>query len=215
MNLSFIHDYEKDIWCLLNFGKGSNNSETPTEAYLELVSIYGDSPTEINVSNFINTYLSEKNIDVEKHIADCQKSWLPISKTYEKRAETLFGVILPEKISVFLTVNNSYPYNIPENYFFGSFNATTIHRIIMHELWHFYTWYKFGKTEEKKLGAQKYNELKESLTVLLNVVYGDLLPQEMHDVGYPQHQKMRERILELWNESNDIEKLWERISLEF
>ena len=33
---------------------------------------------------------------------------------------------------------------------------------IMHELWHFFTWYKFGD-QMKVLGVKRYNEFKESL----------------------------------------------------
>lgn len=79
----------------------------------------------------------------------------------------------------------------------------------MHELWHFYTWYGLGVDQEEKLGKQKYNDLKEALTVLLNVECNDLLPEGMLDTGYSQHQEIRRTILEFWEKDKDIKKLWD------
>ncbi len=78
----------------------------------------------------------------------------------------------------------------------------------MHEYWHLYTWYKFGVIWEEKLGKQKYNDIKESLTVLLNIECKDLFPENKKDIGYPQHQELREKIIKIWNETKDIDKLW-------
>jgi hypothetical protein len=78
----------------------------------------------------------------------------------------------------------------------------------MHELWHFYTWYGLGSDQEEKLGKEKYNEIKEALTVLLNVVCKDLLPERVIDSGYPQHQELRQQIVEFWNKDRDVHKLW-------
>lgn len=77
----------------------------------------------------------------------------------------------------------------------------------MHELWHFYTWYKFGFEWEEKLGKEKYNNLKESLTVLLNVECVNLLKEKVYDNGYPQHQELRKNILKIWNKNKDIDYL--------
>lgn len=77
----------------------------------------------------------------------------------------------------------------------------------MHELWHFYTWQVFGKDEER-IGKEKYNEIKEALTILLNVECKDLLEEGKEDKGYRQHQELRATILQFWNEKKDIRKLW-------
>ena len=79
-----------------------------------------------------------------------------------------------------------------------------LHLKHIHELWHFYTWYSVGKKLEKELGNVKYNDLKESLTVLLNVECADLMPAGVKDEGYPQHQQMREKILQKWAEHKDL-----------
>jgi hypothetical protein len=82
----------------------------------------------------------------------------------------------------------------------------------MHELWHFYTWYKFGEDEQERLGMEKYNDIKEALTVLLNVECEHLLPEGVTDYGYPQHQELRKEILSLWQENPDIDFIWKKLT---
>jgi len=63
-------------------------------------------------------------------------------------------------------------------------------RNIAHELLHFYTWYAFSEELEKKgVSKEKYNDVKESLTEVLNTDFSDLLREI--DTGYPQHHDLR------------------------
>lgn len=213
MKIHFQYNKEKDIWCLLNKGKSSNNSQNPTKEYRELIAQYGENPSEENVSNFIDNYISAKSISIEDCIGKCQNEWNKISDEYHKRAEQIFGIILPADITAYLTINSRCPYSILENYFFVSagFSTSSAVSTIMHELWHFYTWYGLGPEQEELLGKKKYNDLKEALTVLLNIECADLLPEGERDTGYPQHQLLREKILGIWNKEKDVRKLWEEI----
>jgi hypothetical protein len=208
MKINFQYNKEKDIWCILNKGKSSNNSQSPTKVYEELVSICGNNPTDGDTSVFIDKYISEKNISIRDYVEQYQKDWDVISDEYQKRAEKIFGVSIPEGVTAYLTVNNRCPYHIGSNYFFVRFPSLLTNKTIMHELWHFYTWYGLGPDQEEKLGMEKYNDLKESLTVLLNIECGDLLPEGRQDAGYPQHKELREKIVELWSSEKDIHKLW-------
>lgn len=85
----------------------------------------------------------------------------------------------------------------------------------MHELWHFYTWYKFGIAHQNEIGSEKYNDVKESLTVLLNIVCQDILPTGAEDKGYPQHQETRKKIIGLWKVKPDINFVWDEITRVF
>lgn len=208
MKLFFKHDIEKDIWCLLNKGKSSFNSPIPTKIYEQLVSFSKENPDEKDAQLFIEKYILKNEINIEEIIKGYEQEWQEISNEYQKIAERIFGVSLKHDITVYLTVNNRSPYNIDENYFFVSFPTFSSTKTIMHELWHFYTWQKFGKEWQEKLGKQKYNDIKESLTVLLNVECKELFPLFVIDGGYPQHKEMRDTILRIWNEEKDIEKLW-------
>ena len=84
--------------------------------------------------------------------------------------------------------------------------------VTMHELWHFYTWYGLGVGQEEKLGKQKYNDLKESLTVLLNKECADLFPIDFTDKGYPQHKELREKILKFWSNDKNVFNLWKYLN---
>ncbi len=194
MKLIFEYNKERDIWCLLNKGKSSNNNPNPTKVYELLITKYGENQTEETVSNFIDEYLLGHNVNIKTYIEKYLTEWLQIANEYYKRAEAIFGVTLPQDITAYLTVNNRNPYSIENNFLYVTVPRETVRKNIMHELWHFYTWYRFGVTEEEKLGKEKYNTIKEALTVLLNVECADLMPYGLTDEGYPQHQILRKKI---------------------
>ena len=212
MKLIFDYNRDKDVWCLLNKGKSSNNSSHHTKVYEELVAETGDNPSREDTSRFIDEYFRKNKIVIDYFVKLYLTDWEIIAKEYHKRAETIFGVELPENVTAYLSVNNRNPYSITENLFYVSIPRETVRKTIMHELWHFYTWYGLGVEQEERLGKEKYNEVKEALTVLLNTECADLLPERVYDNGYPQHQELRKKISELWEESNDIHKLWSSIT---
>jgi hypothetical protein len=211
MKITFKYDLEKDVWCLLNKGKSSMNSQNPTKQYQQLRALHGEDPSSEAASSFIDTYFSEKNIDVKKYIDSYQNDWNSVAEEYTKRAEQIFGVSLPQDVIAYLTINSRCPYSLEENYFFVTVPTYPYiaRKTVMHELWHFYTWYAFGIEQEEKLGKEKYNEIKEALTVLLNIEYADLLPEGITDTGYSQHAELRNKILSLWAQEKDIHKLWD------
>lgn len=212
MKVIFEYNQDKDIWCLLNKGKSSINSPYPTKIYEELVKYFGENPIKSNAITFIEKYFSNNNINKNEIIYKYQRDWDIISDEYQKIAEKIFGISLSANINAYLTINNRCPYNIKDNYFFVSIpDELHLRKIVMHELLHFYTWYKFGVIWEDKIGKEEYNEIKESLTILLNVECKDLLPEGIIDKGYPQHKELRKKIISLWKETKDIDKVWNNL----
>ena len=212
MKIIFAYDQEKDIWNLLNYGKGSHNRAVPTVVYEKLVNFSGGEPTESSARDFIPQYLKENDVVLAEYIAAYQKDWNSVANEYLEPAEKIWGFALPQDVTAYLSINNRCPYDI----FGGTFYMTVpaLHRLrqtVMHELWHFYTWYKFGFEWEEKLGKAKYNDLKEALTVILNIEFRNLMPEGATDKGYPQHAELREKITEIWNETRDIEAVWNRL----
>lgn len=212
MNIFFTYDRAKDIWCIANKGKASNNSPKPTKIYELLEAKHGSNPTEETIGGFINSYLQENNISTLESINQYEAEWREVADEYHQRAEAIFEIKLPEEITVYLTINNRCPYNIAENLFYASFPSESVRLTIMHELWHFYTWYGLGVDQEEKLGKETYNDLKEALTVLLNEECADLMPEGIRDNGYPQHSELRTEIQKLWTEKRDISWVWNKIS---
>ena len=81
----------------------------------------------------------------------------------------------------------------------------------MHELLHFYTWHAFGKKLlDEGLSKLAYNDIKESLTELLNLEFSDLMSGKQ-DTGYPQHQDMRTEIQNFWPVQKDISVLLQKL----
>lgn len=211
MKILFKYNKDKDVWCLLNYGKTSMNSPTPTKMYEALTVECGSTPTQDQASSFIDKYKLANNLIEEEYIKKYTDDWLLVDEKYKEIAERVFGVSLPYDVTAYLTINNRCPYSIEENMFFVQIPAYSSRKTAMHELWHFYTWQVFGKEWEEKLGKQKYNEIKEALTVLLNIECKDILPSGIIDTGYPQHKDLREKITLLWQEEKEIKSLWSKI----
>lgn len=214
MQLTITYNKDKDIWCLMNYGKSSQNSPHPTPQYEQLIKTYGEHPTPEQVSSFIDHYTIERNINISLYVENFKKEWSFLEIEFHKKAEMIFGVSLPHMITVYPTMNGRCPYSIQDNFFYISLESSSGTTTAMHELWHFYTWYVLGVDEKERLGNKKYNELKEALTVLLNVEYKDLLAEGTIDVGYPQHQKLREKILIYWEKDKNIHRLWDYLTSE-
>lgn len=211
MKLTFLYDEDKDIDCLLLVGGGSNNqpgSKTKTyEALLAKVSDIGDRE---KIREFVRGFIHDNGLDPQRNVPVIQKNWDLIGGEFEKRAERVFGLSIADSIDAYLTITGRFPYRIKERYFYVSTKMTNANAVSMHELWHFYTWQRFGLDVEHKIGKEKYNDTKEALTVLLNIECADLMAGEI-DRGYPQHQVLRRQNADIWNINKDIDVVWKVI----
>ena len=207
MQILFKYDENMDMKCLLSKGAGSNNSPTKmTKTYELLVSQVDDLGDETKVKEFIRRFIRENNIDIANNLSEINKNWIEVANKFEEIATRIFRTNLNQDITAYLTITGRYPYDTKENYFYVSLLKTNTNATIMHELWHFYTYAKFGDYIDT-IGASKYNDIKEALTVLLNIECKDLLGEEV-DSGYPQHKDLREKITQLWADKRDIEYVW-------
>ena len=98
MKVTFKYKKDKDIWCLMNYGKGSFNSKQPTKVYEKMVEEFGENIDENKTSNFIDSYLKNNSISVEKFIKEYQDDWDSIDGNYYKKAEEIFGVSLKNDV---------------------------------------------------------------------------------------------------------------------
>jgi len=204
MKVNFLYDEEKDVDCLLSKGPGSHNQpESRTKTFELLVSEVTDLNDRDAVKGFVKNYFLSNQINIQKNIELIQHNWNQIQYEFEKRAEGVFGLKFTDDVYVYLTITGRYPYSFEDGYFYVSADRDNVNKTVMHELWHFYTL--------KKLGKNLDNDTKEALTVLLNVECADLLAGEV-DNGYPQHQELRNKILELWRKSPDIEYVWKEVT---
>ncbi len=204
MKLQFAYDIDKDIE---NFIKGTRsiNSKKPTKFQLAFSEKYGDNFEAEKVKAFIEERNKEIGFDAQKEIIVAEKRWRMIEPTFIERVEKIFGISYPAfLITAYLTHNERCTYNIGQNYFFVKIGSESSNNTIMHELFHFYTWHAFGKRLlDEGLLRSAYNEIKESLTELLNLEFSDLLNGKP-DTGYIRHQEMRTKIRALWGRQKDI-----------
>ncbi len=213
MKVTFVYDPEKDAEILLKFGKGGSHSARPIEAYQALIATAGSEPTQADAKAFVATYPSQIGIDIPSRVREDQAEWDSVADAFTHRAEQVFGVALPHDVIAYLTVSGRCPYNINQNLYFVYMKYPHKARSTsMHELWHFYTWYRLGRIWEAKLGKARYEDLKESLTVLLNIECADLMPEGITDKGYSQHQELRAEIAKAWAATGDIEAVWQRLA---
>ena len=64
---------------------------------------------------------------------------------------------------------------------------------------------------DEGLSKLTYNDIKESLTELLNLEFSDLMNGK-RDEGYLQHQDMRAEIQKMWLVQKDIKVIIEKLS---
>lgn len=203
----FKYDINKDIDNFIRGTRGKNSSK-PTKLQEAYVSQNGTNYDKLKIGKFLESYKEKIVFDPEKSIESLRKNWRKIEKPFLERVESIFKITYPNsQIIAYLTTNQRCTYNILENYFFVNFSLESPNQIIMHELIHFYTWYTlYDDLITAGINENQYNDIKESLTVLLNIEFVDLM-NGVYDNGYPQHIEMRQKVQDLWNKSKDIRKL--------
>jgi len=207
MYINFIYDEGMDIDCLISKGGGSSNQPGKrTKTYEALLDYTNEIENKEKVREFVRLYIKENNLDAEKTTISLQKNWDLISNEFEKRAERVFGLNIMDNVIAYLTITGRFPYNPEKKYFYVSIKKSNANSTAMHELWHFYTHRKFEHTISL-IGQSKFNDIKEALSVLLNIECLDLMNGEI-DNGYPQHQELRRLITETWLKTKDVDEVW-------
>jgi hypothetical protein len=202
LNIVFSYNLERDATNLVKGLRSINNPQpTPIESlYLDYA--HG-SINQQNAILFIREYIVKKNIDVESVTQSIANAWQQVRDPFCNRAEALFQCAPSSNIQGYVTVDTRCTYSIQENHFYISAAGQypTVH--ILHELFHFYTWYGVSIHAPQILLHERYNDLKEALTELLNVLFYDLMDNSV-DKGYPQHKKMRGLIRKLWHQHHNL-----------
>ena len=211
MRLSIAYSKEKDIENFLK-GQGAIDRPKPTVVEGEFNERF-DEFNETNLAVFIEDYTKEEGYSAVGVIEKFKTQWSEVEGEYIKRCEDLFKEKLSLKeMTAYITLNNRCTYNIEGGYFFLSIRAQSAVGTIMHELFHFYTLKAFWETsQEVGLTDLQLNDIKESLTVMLNIEFKDLMGDSV-DVGYPQHMEMREQILKLREQHLSVQEIFTKLA---
>ena len=150
--------------------------------------------------------LQESNL-IQREINSLEKSWREIEEDFFNRMDNLMKKTFNKNIIAYLTTLGVCPYDPDEPSFMFSLFYSLPHQLqtcgheIMHLYFHKFYWDKI----ESQIGKEKTGDLKEALSVLLNLEFKDLWFAK--DYGYDPHRKLREFISIEWKKEKDFEKL--------
>lgn len=210
MKVNFKYSSDIEYWSVKYCGKGGSYGGLPTRLFSGVTEKYGDTFSQDQLMGLVNQYLRDRNLDIDKAIERAEQKWGIIETEFVDIAETNFGIKLSgENYTCFLTLHDRCPYSLGENFFCTWIENKNPELTIMHELWHFYTWEKFGTETISRIGKERYEDLKEALTVLINIYCKDLLPEGGFDGGYKKHKELRDKILDLHSEGKSLDEIWE------
>ncbi len=148
---------------------------------------------------------------IEVIVESFNKGWKKIEKEYFERLEKIMKCSFKsKKVVAYLTNSPRCPYypdtKPPIFHTFFSGNVLTTIQVAGHELMHIqFHNSKYWKICEKELGNKKTYDLKEALTILLNLEFQDLLVLE--DEGYLNHAELRKYITKEWKKEKNLDKL--------
>jgi hypothetical protein len=202
MKLTFIYDPSKEVRCL-KFGFRSSNDTNLTVFAERALNANLDIGNVDEVAALSMSMLAESNIKSDDVLRKLQKRWDIIQPVVIQRLQRLFSSTWdPGNVTTYLTVSTRCPYYHIDRYFFVSFFKASPMRTCIHELQHFYAHEHFEQLFVDFDKAEKFNEFKESLTVLLNEIFSEII--EEPDRGYPQHAASRQKLLEDFRKGKSI-----------
>lgn len=205
-------DVEKDAWnwwdACNNVSHGMNWKERISKDLQD--KIVGKSQKEANI--FLIPYLRDlykkKDKKIFEFVNKTKKLFDQKLENACKRIESLMGKPIYRKdFTLYFTMFPRAPYN-PKT---GSIWLPYLWRdpmgTFLHELCHFQFIYYWRKNDPavKRLTKDQFEYLKESLTVILDEDFLDLIDKP--DEGYPIHQKLRSKLRKHWKKHHDFEKL--------
>ncbi|MEK6875443.1 MAG: hypothetical protein AABX30_02060 [Nanoarchaeota archaeon] len=148
---------------------------------------------------------------IEIFTESIQKAWNIINNEFFARLEKLMkNKIYTKEFTAYITTVLRCPYNLEESWFMVSFfrDISNALKTAGHELMHLQFHNTYWPKIEMKIGEEKTADLKEALTILLNLEFKDLWFVE--DQGYEKHTELRNFIKEQWEKEKDFDILMER-----
>lgn len=201
MKINFSYNPAKDaenyVWSVFKFSHISHG-------YVNLRDILLSGITNEKVRGFIE---NGKDVDeVRNNITDAlgsdpertewenkavqlSESWNELGDQIVFTLESLYGMDNPfDEVTVDLTTLPICPYNFKERQIYVSAKPSVQFqlRILLHELNHFFFYWKYAKDYSEKLGKEKFELLKESMTIFTN-------PEQK---GKPNEEPLRKHFIE-------------------
>jgi len=142
-----------------------------------------------------------------------QEAWDKINNEYFKRLERIMKSKFPMKeVTAYLTTQYRCPYNEEEGWFMVSIYRSIFYVMATagHELMHIHFHKTYWPRIEKQLGKEKTADLKEALTVLLNLEFRDLWFVKDEGKDNEEQRKLRQFIEQQWKKKKDFNVLMKK-----
>lgn len=215
--VTFHYNFKKDAWSWVLIAKdkelwGVNWKDQVTfipDKLLKQVIKKDKKTAEFLVYQYLTSH-PKKQIRqpiIKEELKAIKSSWKKIEKKFFKRLEIITQQpIFINHFKCYFTSGFMCPYNEKENWFMTSMWRAIPSQIttICHELLHLQFLHYYKKHCKIFLSKRQIENLKESLTFLLNTDFNDLLLCE--DFGYPIHKKLREKLQKIWQKEKNFKK---------
>lgn len=211
MRVQFSFDKEKDIWN--TWSRANNTMKRFSESSIspKIIEVAKDKSIEVATAELtkINQTIYNSGM-IESFIEILEKIWRGVEDKFFERLAEITGKEFLGNVTCFVTLMGSCPYNIDERWFMTSIYYDIPKAIVSigHELLHIHFHDYYFKDIEKTIGTDKTHDLREALTVLLNLEFRDLLIG--FDKGYEVHKELRDFIKTAWIEEKNFDNLLNR-----
>ena len=212
----FKFDKEKDLWnnwFAVNFeskwelGKNFNNIQKLEEGCKGKTFEECKKKIEDFHKRLHNSFLIEETKNA------FQEAWNKINEEFFKRLEKITGNKFPFKeVTAYITTQSLCPYDYKGGSFMISIfsNIPSALKMAGHELMHLDFHNNDWKKIEEKIGKEKTSDLKEALTILLNLEFRDLWFVEDKGKSSEEQQKLREFIKKGWSKEKNYKSLLQK-----
>jgi hypothetical protein len=220
--VSFDYNLEKDVWNIVRIlSNASLLSDKTRDWRLEgipdkvIAQARRVSPEVLQklVTDFVQTWHDANPAFADHKIQQVSRDWDRINDGYFKRLGNILNIHIPDTniYTGFLTLGRSCPFDAKEGWFMVRLQDNYYLNTTAHELMHIELQRVYGsKVRAWGLSPEKFHDLQEALTVLLNEEMGDLLPDK--DYGYPEQATLRQEIVGLWKNKKDFLALLETVT---
>jgi len=213
--VKFQYDFKKDAWSWVLMAKiqevwGLNWKDQVAfipDELLRKITKRRREPAESLVYNYLISHPKKKirQLVIKEELSGLEKSWRKIESKFFRRLKKIIGKpVFAREFKCYLTTGFMCPYDPEDNSFMVSMWHGVARSIttICHEILHLQFLHYYEKYCRKFISEKKLDNLKETLTFILNSDFSDLLLYE--DKGYPNHQKIRERLRKIWEKDKNF-----------
>ncbi len=212
--VTFKFDKEKDlynIWETCNYKSKWSDFTKNIPVFTEMCKDKKFEDCKKDIEEFNKEF--HKSPLIEVFADSLNKSWGNINDEFFRRLERIMKKpIVFDKVMGYITSMVRCPYNpdIKNPSFMTSIFKPLPHALMIaaHEIMHIQFHNTYWFEIEKQIGKEKTADLKEALTVLLNLEFKDLW--FVRDEGYEAHQELRKFIEKEWKKKSDFDVLMKK-----